>query len=101
MRNKTNRSNDSEEYSSTVSTVGMYTRALKNDILPAFHNLFEPFDSRWLLDCTSPKYCKFEGKERCYMKPEEPIYLTAKIVKTALEMSKDKGGQQGGQRGPF
>ena len=99
MRNKTNRSNDSEEYSSTVSTVGMYTRALKNDILPAFHNLFEPFDSRWLLDCTSPKYCKFEGKERCYMKPEEPIYLTAKIVKTALEMSKDKGGQQGGQRG--
>ena len=76
MRNKTKRSDDAGEYSSTVSTVGMYTRALKNDILPAFHTLFDPFDSRWILDCTSPKNCKFDGNPRFYMKPEEPIYIT-------------------------
>jgi hypothetical protein len=99
MINKTKRGNGSGEYSSKVSTVGMYTRALKIDILPAFHTLFEPFDSRWILDCTSPKICKFEGKQRFYMKPEEPIYITSKIVKTALDKSAEKGGQQGGQRG--
>ena len=99
MRNKTKRSDDAGEYSTTVSTVGMYTRALKNDILPAFHTLFDPFDSRWILDCTSPKNCKFDGNQRFYMKPEEPIYITSKIVQKALDMSKEKGGQQGGQRG--
>ena len=99
MKNKTKRGNESEDFLSDVSTVGMYTRALKNDLLPAFHQLFEPFDSRWILDCTTPKECTFDGKQRFFVKPQEPIYITSKIVQEALEVSKGKGGQQGGQRG--
>ena len=76
-----------------------YTRAIKNDILPAFHKLFQPFDARWIIDCTTKKDCTFEGEKMSYVKPEEPIYMTPKIIQTALEMSKQKGGQQGGQRG--
>ena len=67
MRNKTNRNQESGEYQSEVSTVRMYTGALRNDILPAFHQLFEPFDSRWLLDCTTEKNCKFDGEQRFYL----------------------------------
>ena len=52
------------------------------------------FDARWLLNCTEPKDCTFEGEKRFYVKPEEPIYITSKIVQTALDMSKGKGGQQ-------
>ena len=99
MRNKTKRRSEEGGYLSEVSTVGTYKRALKNDLLPAFHKLFEPFDSRWILDCTTSKECTFEGEKRFYMKPEEPIYITSKIVQTALDLSKEKGGQQGGQRG--
>ena len=99
MRNKTNRNDESKGYSWDVSTVGMYTRAIRTDILPAFHQLFKPFDARWILDCTSHKECTFEGEQRSFVKPEEPIYITSKIVQTALDMSKKKGGQQGGQRG--
>ena len=99
MRNKTNRNQESGEYQSEVSTVRMYTGALRNDILPAFHQLFEPFDSRWLLDCTTEKNCKFDGEQRFYLKPEEPIYITSKIIQKALDNSTEKGGQQGGQRG--
>ena len=39
------------------STIGMYTKSVQNDILKAFHQLFKPFDSRWLLDCTTQKVC--------------------------------------------
>ena len=99
MKQKTSRSNESHGYETQVSTVGMYTRALKNDLLPAFHQLFKPFDSRWILDCTSPKECTFDGEKRFFVKPEEPIYITPKVIQTALENSKEKGGQQGGQRG--
>ena len=99
MRNKSNRNQESGEYQSEVSTVRMYTSALKNDLLPAFHQLFEPFDSRWILDCTTPKECTFGGEQRFYLKPEEPIYITSKIIQKALDNSKEKGGQQGGQRG--
>ena len=99
MRNKSNRNQESGEFQSEVSTVRMYTSALKNDILPAFHQLFEPFDSRWILDCTSHKECTFGGEQRHYLKPEEPIYITSKIIQKALDNSTEKGGQQGGQRG--
>ena len=61
-----------------VSTIGMYARAVEIDLLPAFHELFEPFDSRWLLDCTTRKSCLFEGEERCFVSPEEPIYKSTK-----------------------
>ena len=99
MKNKTNRNQESEGYNSDVSTVRMYTSSIKNDLFPAFHKLFDPFDSRWILDCTTSKECTFEGKQRLFVKPEEPIYITSKIVQTALDISKEKGGQQGGQRG--
>ena len=99
MKNKTSRRNEEDGPLSGVSTVGIYKRALKNDLLPAFHMLFEPFDSRWILDCITPKVCTFEGQQRFHVKPEEPIYITSRVVQAALEMSKEKGGQQGGQRG--
>ena len=99
MKQKTSRNNESQGYETQVSTVGMYTRALKNDLLPAFHQLFQPFDSPWILDCTTPKECTFDGEKRFFVKPEEPIYITPKVIQTALENSKEKGGQQGGQRG--
>jgi hypothetical protein len=78
------------------STVGMYTGAVEKDILRAFHQLFKPFDSRWLLDCTTPKVCTFEGKERQFVSPEEPIYLTARVLRKALE--KYDKGETGSQR---
>ena len=99
MRNKTRKGKEEECYQSDVSTVRIYTQALKNDVFPALHKLFEPFDARWLLNCTEPKDCTFEGEKRFYVKPEEPIYITSKIVQTALDMSKEKGGKQGGLRG--
>ena len=79
-----------------VSTVGMYTGSVVKDILRAFHQLFNPFDSRWLLDCTTPKMCTFEGKERRFVSQEEPIYLTARVLRKALE--KYDKGETGSQR---
>ena len=78
------------------STVAMYTNAIIRDILPAFHALHEPFNSCWLLDCTTAKNCKFDGKERAHVKPEEPIYLTSKVLRKALE--KYDRGEVGEQR---
>ena len=92
MRKKSNKDHE-------VSTVKMYTSAIKNDVLPTFHKLFEPFDARWLIDCTSKKECTCEGEKRFYARLEDPIYITPKVVQSALEFSKEKGGQQGGKRG--
>ena len=99
MQNKTRRTQQNEGYLADVSTVQMYTSAVKNDILPAFHRLFEPFNSQWILDCTTPKECTFEGGRRSHVTLEEPIYMTSKILKEALDKSKENGGQTGGQRG--
>ena len=67
------------------STVLKYTRAIEKDLLPAFHALFEPFDSRWLLDCTTTKQCLINGEERQIIGPQEPIYITAGILRKAIE----------------
>ena len=99
MRKKSRKKLQGGGYSSDVSTVGMYTRAIRNDILPAFHKLVQPFHGSWIIDCTTKKEYTFEEEQIFYVKPEEPIYMTPKIIETALEMSKQKGGQQGGQRG--
>ena len=101
MKHKTSRNKDRGGYSSEVSTVKMYTSSVRNELLPAFHLLFQPFDSRWILDCTTPKDCTFEGKQRFFVKPEEPIYITSRIIQVALDRSKEKGGQEGGNRGTF
>ena len=79
-----------------VSTVGKYTRAIERDVLRAFHELFHPFDSLWLLDCTTPKVCTFEGEERRFVNPEEPIYVTSRILRKALE--KYESGDMGQQK---
>ena len=78
------------------STVGIYTRSVQNDILQAFHKLFVPFDSHWLLDCTTPKECTFEGEQRVFVSPNEPIYLTARVLRKAME--KYRTGESGQQR---
>ena len=77
------------------STVGIYTRLVQKDILPAFHELFVPFDSRWMLDCTTPKVCTFEGDARAHVSPHEPIYLTPRVLRKALEpYINSESGQQ-------
>ena len=69
---------------------------IRKDILRAFHELFEPFDSRWLLDCTTEKVCEVEGEERRFLDPKEPIYLTSRILRKAME--KYDKGETGDQR---
>ena len=101
MKNKTNPKCETEKspYQKDVSTVGMYTRAIKLYLLPAFHRLFDPFDASWLIDCDTPKDCTFEGSQRSFVDNKEPIYITSKVVKEALQISKDYGGDKSGQRG--
>ena len=79
------------------TTVKMYASAVKNDILTAFHKLFTPFDARWLLDCKTAKECKFEDEERLHITPEEPIYMTSRVLQVALqryEVSGNAGTQK-------
>ena len=78
------------------STVFMYTRAIERDVLKAFHTLFEPFDSRWLLDCTTKKNCLFNGEERQIVDLQEPIYITSVVLRKAIE--KYEQGENGNQR---
>ena len=78
------------------STISMYTNAVSRDILRAFHELFTPFNSCWILDCTTPKVYKFEGKEPRFLNPEEPIYLTSRVLRKALE--RYDRGETGDQR---
>ena len=87
MRNKRHQSSKDEGFSKQTepTTINMYTSVVKNDILKAFHKLIAPFDARWLLDCTTPKICKFEGEERMHVDPKEPIYLTSRILQEALD----------------
>ena len=98
MQTISNSGNPTGEFSKfqETSTVGMYTRAIERDVLRAFHELFDPFDSMWLLDCTSPKVCTFEGEERRFVNPEEPIYVTSRILRKALE--KYESGDMGQQK---
>lgn len=84
---------------SKVSTVEMYTSAIQHHILPAFHRLYQPFNALWILDCTTVKNCKFEGKERVFVNPEEPIYLTSRIIEESLKTIDSYGGKGGSQRG--
>ena len=78
------------------STVGIYTRTIEKDLLKAFHELFDPFDSRWLLDCTTSKEYTFEGEAPAHVSPTEPVYLTARVLRKALERYKnsDSGNQR-------
>ena len=98
MHTTTTGENQDGQFSKSIepSTVGSYTRAVKNDIIKAFHQLFCPFDSRWLLDCTSAKECTFEGEQRVFVSPNEPIYLTARVLRKAME--KYNSGETGQQR---
>ena len=101
MEAPTNNEHKEDGYShfKEASTTGMYARAIEVNLLPAFHELFKPFDSRWLIDCTTSKNCLFEGEERCFVSPEEPIYLTSRVLQKALE--KYDNHETGGQRATF
>ena len=82
-----------------VSTIELYTAAVKKHIIPAFHRVVSPFDARWLLDCTTPKTCTIEGEPRRFVNQEEPIYMTTTILKEALKQIDSYGGESGSQRG--
>ena len=86
MESISNVRKDSEDLNQITqpSTVGLYTRAIQNDLLPVLHELYEPFDSRWLFDCTTDKQCTYEGESRLSAISKEPVYLTPRILRKAL-----------------
>ena len=87
MRNKYRKESKGEGYSKQTepTTINLYSDVVRKDILRAFHNLSSPFDARWLIDCKTPKFCKFEGEERLHVDPKEPIYMTSRILQEALQ----------------
>ena len=91
MQKKTNTKarNQDYPYKKDVSTVNMYTGALRNYILPATRSLIQPCNTLWFLDCITPKEYTFEGKQTTFVKPQEPIYMRARIVKEALKISQE------------
>jgi hypothetical protein len=93
MRNKRNKDVNVEGYSKQTepTTIQMYAGVVRNDILRAFHKLVEPFDARWLTDCRTPKECKFEGEERLHVMPQEPIYMTSRVLQEALQRHEASG----------
>ena len=70
-KDKSSEGEKSEGYTQQreVSTIKMYTRAVEHDILGAFHRCVKPFKAEWILDPITPKYCKFNGEDRSYIKP--------------------------------
>ena len=96
MKNKGESENIEEgfSYMKEVSTVKMYAGVIRNDLLRACHKLFKPFHAKWLLDCKTPKICKFEGEDRYHVSPEEPIYITTRILDESLKKYKSSGGQR-------
>ena len=92
LRNKRNKDAKVGGFSqkSEPSTINAYATVVRNDILRAFHKLVSPFDARWLIDCSSPKHCTFDGEERLHVDPKEPIYMTSRILQEAL----DQGNQR-------
>ena len=97
MSNVSNSGNGKGEFAKLQepSTVVLYTRAIEKDVLKAFHQLFDPFDARWLLDCTTRKNCLYDGEQRQLISPEEPIYLTSVVLRKAIEKYESGGnGQQ-------
>ena len=86
MRNKRHKGSKEEGFSKQTepTTINMYSKVVRNDILPSFHKLVSPFDSRWLIDCVTSKICTFEGEERVHVNPQEPIYMTSRILQQAL-----------------
>ena len=87
MRNKYRKESKGEGYSKQTepSTIILYSDVVRKDILKAFHKLVTPFDARWLIDCKTPKICKFEGEERLHVNPMEPFYMTSRILQEALQ----------------
>ena len=87
MRNKYQKASKGEGYSKQTepTTINLYSDVVRKDILKAFHNLTSPFDARWLIDCKTPKFCKFEGEDRLHVDPKEPIYMTSRILQEALQ----------------
>ena len=87
MRNKQPKTSNDEVFSKQTepSTIELYSKVVRNDILKTFHTLVVPFDSLWLIDCVTPKTCKFDGEERCHVETTEPIYLTSRILQDALD----------------
>ena len=101
MQVKKKKANKVGEFSKLkqVSTVDMYTRAVKNSLIPAFHRLVTPFDARWILDCETVKQCTINGEPRRFVEPEEPIYLICSIMKEALIKINSYCGESGSERG--
>ena len=99
MRNKRSKDDNEGGYSKQTepTTIKAYSNVVKTDILKAFHKLVEPFDARWLIDCKTPKVCKFEGEERLHVRPEEPIYMTSRILQEAMKRH-EASGNSGNQK---
>ena len=97
LRNKRNTKDGGYSKQTEPSTINQYAESVKSDILKACHKLVTPFDARWLIDCRTPKECKFEGEERIHVNPKEPIYLTSRILQEALQRH-EASGNSGNQK---
>ena len=87
MRNKRSKNEKEGCFSKQTepTTINAYSSVVRTDILKALHKLIKPFDARWLIDCKTTKVCTFEGEERLHVRPEEPIYLTSRILQEAMK----------------
>ena len=87
MRNKYQKESKGEGYSKQTepTTINLYSDVVRKDILKAVQKLISPFDARWLVDCKTQKLCQFEGEERLHVNPNEPIYMTSRILQEALK----------------
>jgi hypothetical protein len=87
MRNKRSKNEKEGCFSKQTepTTINAYSSVVRTDILKALHKLIKTFDARWLLDCKTTKVCTFEGEERLHVRPEEPIYLTSRILQEAMK----------------
>ena len=65
-------------------------KVIKKDLLPVFHKLFSGFDSNWLLDSTTVKNCRFDGKERhTDINLKDPITVTVRVLREAMKKYED------------
>ena len=90
-----------EEYKRAYepATIDIYTNSLRKYLMPAFGKLYSPFHPSWILDCTTVKEVTFDGKERSFINPTEPLYTTSVVLTEALKIIDSYGGQSSSERG--
>ena len=66
-----------------VATISRYTNLVEKYLLPAFKAHVDPFETNFLLDCSTPKKCKISGQQR-ECDDKEPIYMSPRVIDIML-----------------